>query len=239
MGLFSKKKEVTPEELAALEENKKILDEFNVTKSWGIKKYETATQFIYDEDMKAFVVVEGPDATFKERNPWVIKFDQVEDVWLEVDEWWSEDNSPYNKFHDYHILKMGDYSKVFWHYDLYLNFRTSHPYCKEIRYKMNYKTNILRIPGFHLFAIRGLELTGKYHGKEIKEQTVRLDELCEKIKGNVKATKTFDLLTGQRPETIGGLLAKDLTDEWYITRITNVNNHVKRAYRISALLGIK
>ena len=77
MGLFSRKKKVSPEEERALEENRAKLDSFQVTKAWGIKKYGPAMQFIYDENAKQFVVVEGPEETFRERNPFIVGFDQV------------------------------------------------------------------------------------------------------------------------------------------------------------------
>ena len=237
MGLFSKK--VSEEEFAAREANREVLEKFNPTKSWGVKKYPAAMQFMYDEDMKAFVVVEGPDDTFKERNPFVIRFDEVEDAWLEVDEWWSENDDKFNAYRDSHILLQKDYKNVFWRYDFYMNIKTSHPFCEHIRFKMNYNTNILKVPGFSLFVHRGLELNGDYRGKEIKEASEKLESFCEQIKGNVKNEKTFDILTHQRPDTLAGKMIEDLTDEWYISRIENVDAHVKRAYRISAILGIK
>lgn len=36
-------------ECAAKEENRRMLEQFQVTKAWGIKKYPTAMQFIYGE----------------------------------------------------------------------------------------------------------------------------------------------------------------------------------------------
>ncbi|MDD6707929.1 hypothetical protein [Eubacterium pyruvativorans] len=50
MGLFKRKeKTLSPEECAAKEENRRMLEQFQVTKAWGIKKYPTAMQFIYGE----------------------------------------------------------------------------------------------------------------------------------------------------------------------------------------------
>ncbi len=171
MGLFSKLKGLSPEEKVAKEENKKQLEKFEVTKSWGVKKHPDAIQFIYDENMKAFVVVEGPDDTFKERNPFVIGFDEVKDVWLEIDEWWTEDAEKFNPVRGYGILTQDRYSQVFWRYDFYLNIETTHPFAEKIRYKMNYNTNILKVPGTHLFVHRGLELNEKnYRRPEIKVQ---------------------------------------------------------------------
>ncbi len=239
MGLFSRKKEVSPEELAAREENKKRLEEFTPTKSWGIKKYPDAMQFMYDENMKAFVVVEGPDDTFKERNPFVIDFDQVKDVWLEVDEWWTEGDNKFDVTRSGKILLQGDYSKVFWRYDFYINIETTHPFAGAIRYKMNYNTNILKVPGTHLFVHRGLELDKKtYRRPEIKEAVEKLEAFEEQIKSGLKKEKAFDILTQQRPDTILGKLEKDLTDDWYVSRIENVVGHLKRAYRISKVVGV-
>ncbi|MDO4467535.1 MAG: hypothetical protein Q4C49_11130 [Bacillota bacterium] len=87
MGLFDKFKKKSPEELQALEDNKKLLEEFNMTKALGVKKYLVAQQFIYDQDKRLFCVVNGPAEEFKEKEPWIISYDQVEAVWLEVDEW--------------------------------------------------------------------------------------------------------------------------------------------------------
>lgn len=234
MGLFSKKP--SQEELAAQEANKEVLEKFNPTASWGVKKKQPSTQFMYDEVMRSFVVVDGPDETFRERNPIVIGFDEVEDVFLEVDEWWTEDGNKFNKFHDNHILLQENYSKVFWHYDFYLNIKTTHPFCENIRYQMNFDTNVLKIPGIHLFVKRGLELNGKFRGKEINEQVKRLEEFAEKIKGNVKTERTVDFLMGNRPDGILDKMKQDYTEDWYISRIENVTNHVKRAARISKLL---
>lgn len=234
MGLFSKKP--SQEELAAREANKELLDNFNPTASWGVKKKQPSTQFMYDENARTFVVVEGPDETFRERNPFVIGFDEVEDVFLEVDEWWTKDGNKFNKFHDNHILLQGDYSKVFWHYDFYMNIKTTHPFCEDIRYQMNFDTNVLKVPGIHLFVKRGLELNGTFRGAEIREQRLRLEEFAEKIKGNVKAERVFDFLTDQRPDGLLDKMKQDYTEDWYISRIENVTNHVKRAERISKLL---
>ncbi|MCI5746860.1 hypothetical protein [Eubacterium pyruvativorans] len=90
MGLFKRKeKTLSPEECAAKEENRRMLEQFQVTKAWGIKKYPTAMQFIYDETHRWFAVAEGPVDTFPEREPYVIRFDQADSVAVEVDEYWS------------------------------------------------------------------------------------------------------------------------------------------------------
>lgn len=96
MGLFKRKeKAVSPEELAAKEENLRMLEQFQVTKAWGIKRYPTAMQFIYDETHRWFTVAEGPEETFREREPYVIRFDQADSVAVEVDEYWSESGERY------------------------------------------------------------------------------------------------------------------------------------------------
>ena len=42
------------------EENRRLLDDFEVTKAWGIKKYADAMQFVYDAGKRQFVICEGP-----------------------------------------------------------------------------------------------------------------------------------------------------------------------------------
>ena len=101
---------------------------------------------------------------------------------------------------------------------------------------MNFDTNVLKIPGIHLFVKRGLELNGKFRGKEINEQVKRLEEFAEKIKGNVKTERAVNVLMGNRPDGILDKMKQDYTEDWYISRIENVTNHVKRAERISKLL---
>lgn len=54
-----------------------MLEQFQVTKVWGIKKYPTAMQFIYDEANWWFAVAEGPVDTFREREPAVPRFGQA------------------------------------------------------------------------------------------------------------------------------------------------------------------
>lgn len=238
MGLFDKK--MTDEQLAAQEANKDLLNKFNATEVLGVKKDEGGSKlFIYDEDMKAFVIADGPQATYKERNPYVIRFDQVEDVWLEVDEWWSEEGKKFDKYHDYHILTQDNYSKVYWHYDFYMNFKTTHPCCPEIRYQMNYSTNILKVPGFHLFVHRGLELNGTFRGPEIKENRIRIEDFCTQIQEGLKDEKLFDIITRQRPDGIMDKMRKDMTDDWFVSRIDNVAKHLRRAGKISKIINAK
>ena len=70
MGLF-RKKDKRPAEY--IESNRRALDSFTVTKAWGIKKYRPAMQFVFDQDRRQFVVVEGPvddpSVDFRDKNP--------------------------------------------------------------------------------------------------------------------------------------------------------------------------
>lgn len=116
-----------------------------MTKAWGVKKYPVAMQFIYDEPHQWFVVVEGPENTFKEREPYVVRFDQVESVAVEVDEYWSESGDRYAP-KGQGILTQDMYKKVYWRYDFYLIIRTQHPCVKTIRNKMNFRTTIMKVP---------------------------------------------------------------------------------------------
>ena len=85
MGLFNFKTKAKEEEKVFQQENLKRLEsEFDVTKALGVKKYPEATQFIYDKERRCFVVVEGPEDTFKSKNPYIIDFDQVKDAYVEV-----------------------------------------------------------------------------------------------------------------------------------------------------------
>jgi len=239
MGLFAKKP--SEDELAAKEENRNLLEQFKVTDVWGVKRVGSAADvFVYDEDMKAFCIAQNPideDGKWKEQNPWVIKFSEVEDVCLFVDEWWSENDDKFEVFHDYHILTIDKYDEVFWKYNLFVRFKTTHPYAKDFEYKMNEYTNVLLIPGTHLIARRGLELNGEYRGADIRAKRIELEEYAEKLKTDLTQEKIFDILSKQRPDSIIGRMKKDLTNDWYVSRVENVAKHVKRAGRISKLIN--
>ena len=235
MGLFSKKP--SAEELAALEENRKRLDAFEVTAAWGVKKVATAKQFIYDEKNRNFVVVDGPEETFRERNPWIVSFDQVKDVYLEVDEWWTETNDKYAVGRGYGILTQDKYADVFWRYDLYMVIETDHPYAKTIRYAMNSSPIITKVQGMHLLVRRGLELNGVYRGKEIGGQITRLEKLIENETKALGKERTFDLVTGKnRDEGILEGVVTNMTEDHYITRIEFAIKHMQRVQRVAKLL---
>ena len=235
MGLFSKKP--SAEELAALEENRKRLEAFEVTAAWGVKKVATAKQFIYDEKNRNFVVVDGPEETFRERNPWIVSFDQVKDVYLEVDEWWTETNDKYAVGRGYGILTQDKYDDVFWRYDLYMVIETDHPYAKTIRYAMNSSPIITKVQGMHLLVRRGLELNGVYRGKEIGGQITRLEKLIENETKALGKERTFDLVTGKnRDEGILEGVVTNMTEDHYITRIEFAIKHMQRVQRVAKLL---
>ncbi len=236
MGLFSRKKE-TAEDLMAADLNRSRLEQFNMTKAWGVKKVATAMQFIYDEEHRWFTAVEGPETAFKEKNPWVVDFDQVTDVYLEVDEWWTENDDKYNFFRDRHVLKMEDYSKVFWRYDFYMVIETTHPQAKTIRYKMNTSSLITKVQGLHLFVRRGWELNGKYKGKALDEQIERMEKLYDNETAALAKERGLDVLTGRKREE--GLLegaVKDLVEDRYVKRIQFAVDHMKRVKRVRKLL---
>ena len=91
MGIFKTTHKVTDDERNFQKENLKRLEsEFDMTKAMGVKKFRDAMQFIYDKDRRCFVVVEGPEETFKLKNPYIIDFDQVKDAYVEVEEFWTE-----------------------------------------------------------------------------------------------------------------------------------------------------
>ncbi|MCQ2492267.1 MAG: hypothetical protein MJ087_04430 [Lachnospiraceae bacterium] len=120
MGIFSKKNvevvTISPEEL-----NAKRLKEFVPTKALGVKKYPDAMQFIYDEDRRLFCVVEGPEETFRERNPHVFAFKEVIDVYLHVVQYWTEKAKQGEDMKGTEKLPPERFGDVFWHYDFYLH----------------------------------------------------------------------------------------------------------------------
>lgn len=234
MGLFSKKP--SAEEIAALEENRKRLDDFEVTAAWGVKKVATAKQFIYDEKNRNFVVVDGPEDSFKERNPWIIGFDQVKDVYLEVDEWWTETNDKHAIGRGYGILTQDRYDEVYWRYNLYMVIETDHPYAKTIKYAMNSSPIITKVQGLHLLVRRGLELNGVYRGKEIGEQIVRLEKLIEDETKALGKERGLDLVTGKnRGESIFKGVVTDMVEDHYIKRIEFAIKHMQRVQRVAKL----
>lgn len=235
MGLFSRKKEISAEELQAKEENKKKLEDFNVTKAWGVKKYPTSMQFIYDKDKKRFVVVEGPEEEFKEKNPYVIDFDQVEDVILEVSEGWSEKGGEYD-ITRYTNIMQNEYSKVFWVYNCYIIIKTTHPFAEEIRFKTNFKSTVVKVKSRMLMYRRGLEIGGKYRGKEIEELIQKMQEWVGKEEAGLKTDKLGKILTGGTSDSMTDRLIKSWMDDVYIARVENLIAHIQRADRISKLL---
>lgn len=238
MGLMDLiKKKPNEEELAFQEENRKQLANFNVTKSWGVKKVSTATQFIYDGDARQFVVVEGPDETFRERNPYIISFDQVKSVSLEIDEYWTETNERYAPGRGYGILTQDKYNDVFWRYDFYLTIDTTHPYAGTIRYKMNAKTTITKVPNRNvIFFRKGFELGGTYESDQLKGLIQKMEQLLVDEAKAIHGEKMFDTITQQRPDSILERLAQDAKEDMYLKRIDNMTSHVKRAERIARLL---
>ena len=225
------------EQMAYREENKKKLDDFEITKAWGIKKYKEAMQFIYDKDKKQFVVVSGPEETFKERNPDVIDFDQVTDVFLEVIEHWGEKGGQYDPPNLTHQIRQEEYKDVFWRYDFYLHIKVDHPYFDEICYKMNWKTTVLKVPQRGIMFRRGLEMSGTYKGEELESLAENIEKTGSGERRMIKVGKVVDTaLLKKKDDDVVDLLIEDYKDEKYLKKIENVANHIKRADRIYKLL---
>ena len=243
MGLFSKK-EKRPQEY--LESNRKKLDAFTVTKAWGIKKYRPAMQFVYDADRRQFVVVEGPveDPTvdFRDKNPDIVGFDQVKDVWLEVDEYWTEGKGEFEPRPLSQNITQDRYKDVYWRYDFYLNIETDHPYARTISYQMNFKPTIIKVPQKHGFIYRrGAEIGGTYRGDEISQLALELQMFDEDEQKAAEFRKKLDtlLLKNKGKTVIGSVtdkLVRDAENEIYFKKLANMGAHVARADRISRLL---
>ena len=239
MGLFNFKTKAKEEEKVFQQENLKRLEsEFDVTKALGVKKYPEATQFIYDKERRCFVVVEGPEDTFKSKNPYIIDFDQVKDAYVEVEEFWTEKPGKFEiKEPMQNSLKMGDFDKVFWRYNIFMHIETTHPYAKHIKYQMNYNTIITRISGLRLISRRGLELHGDYKGEEIKKQAERIEELAVHQHDAVGKEKMLNLVTHNGPDNMLDRLAVNYFEQKFVDRMNTVSKHLNRAYRICKILG--
>ena len=241
MGIFETTREVTPEETGFQTENlKRLKNEFDVTKAMGVKKYPDAIQFIYDEKRRCFVVVEGPEETFKVKNPYIVDFDQVDAVFLEVEEYWTKSD---NKF-DHAIpagqkeLSENKYDKVFWRYNLLMHIQTSHPYVGNIKYEMNYHEINLRFDGFHISVPpRGLELNGMLTGYELQRASERITKFAEEQQRAVEQEHVIDIMKEKKSGGLIGSIVKDVYDDKYVKRIKNISKHLDRAFRISKVLG--
>ena len=238
MGIFKTTHKVTEEEKAfQLENLERLKNEFDVTKAMGVKKYPDAMQFIYDKERRCFVVVEGPEETFKLKNPYIIDFDQVKDAYVEVEEFWTEKPGKFEIRPIQNSLKMEDFDKVFWRYNINMHIETTHPYAKHIEYQMNYKTVITRISGLRLMAKRGLELHGKYKGEEIKKQAERIADFAEHQQEAVGKEKMLELVTKTGPDSMLERVVGDFFEQKFVDRMNNISKHLDRAYRICKVLG--
>ena len=243
MGLFSKKEKRPPE---YLEENRAKLGSFNVTKAWGIKKYAPATQFVYDADHRQFVVVEGPvedpAVDFRDKDPDVVDFDQVKDVWLEVDEYWTEGKGEFEPKPFNQNITQDRYKDVYWRYDFYLNIETEHPYAGTIRYQMNFKPTITKVPSKSgIFYRRGVGIGGTYRGEEIEQLALELQSFSEDEQKAADFRKKLDVIMVHNKgktmiEGVRDDLIRDASNEIYFRKLTNMGAHVARADRISKLL---
>lgn len=241
MGLFKKKK-ISLEEEAFQKENQKELENFHMTKAWGVKKYPTSMQFIFDKDQKCFVVVEGPAKTFKEKNPYIIHYDQVKKVSLRVDEYYSEKGDLYAP-RIYKQITVEQYKKVYWRYDFYIIIETIHPYAKTIEFQTNFHPTITKVPSRNFMYRRGFEIGGTYSGKDIDKLINKLTALRKTEEKALYNQKVARILRGEHGDTIAeGVkekLLQDIADDTYLEKIDNITNHVKRAKRISNLLMSK
>ena len=228
------------------ENNRRELEDFKVTKAWGVKKYPMATQFAYDGDRRQFVVVEGPvedgDADFRDKNPDILGFDQVEDVWLEVDEYWTEGGGEFEPKPISQVLTQDKYKEVYWRYDFYLNIKTSHPYAEHIRYKMNFKTTIMKVPQHGIFYKRGIGIGGTYRGEELAKLASELEAFGDSEAKAIDLERKLDVLLLRNKDrgildSVKAGITTAISNDIYFKKIGNMGAHAARAARIAKLLG--
>ena len=238
MGIFSKKK-ISEEELQFQEENRKALENFKVTKALGIKKIPTAWQFIYDEENRNFVVERGPEEQFRDKNPYIVSYDQVLGVTLEIQETWSEEKGE-NALKGYGQLRQDKFDEVWWRYDFFLTIETDHPYAKNIRYKMNEFKTITKVPNRKsIFFRRGFELGGTYSAAELPALIEKMEKLFDDEAKTIHGDKVFATITQTRPDSLMERLEDDFRDDIYLKKIDNMIKHVKRANRIAKILSCR
>lgn len=243
MALFFKKKEdpeVAAAKEAAVAANASRLEAFNMTKALGVKKVATAEQFIYDEEKRQFCVVDGPAETFKDRKPIIVDYDDVEEVYLEVEEFWTENGGKFD-FPGYGILLQENYKKVFWHYNLVVHIITKNAAAKHIEFKMNTSPIIVKILGRGLFVQRGMEMNGTYQPDQMDALSAKIAELAEQQMKQYRAGEVYDMITLKHKDepllksAIKGAM-KDMQEDVYIKRIENASKHIQRASKIAKML---
>lgn len=222
--------------------NKELLAAFNPDKFLGVKKH-VARLCIIDEAARKFAIEYGPEELFRDNNPDIIDFDQVEDVYLEVNEDWSNTDQQYAAGKGtMDRLTQDKYDEVFWRYDFYLHIvLKNHPYLNHIRYKMNAKTTIIQVPQRMFMFKRGLEMNGEYHGKDIKALAEKLGEKLGSEDKAIERGYKLDVLTLKDKDKsfgdrLGDSLKERFDDTVYLKKIENCQNHVKRANRIRRIL---
>lgn len=182
-------------------------------------------------------VAEGPEETFRERDPYVVRFDQVDSLAVEVDEYWSEDGGQYSP-RGIGMLTQDRYKEVFWRYDFYLIIRTDHPYAGTIRYKMNFKTTVMKVPQREFIYRKGLNIGGTYEGEEIQQLISKIEGELAREEKAIKRENAIGFLTNTDPEGVSGKLVKGFYDDRTLKKIDNLLSHAKRGERIRKLLEV-
>ena len=114
------------EQLAYREENKKKVEEFNVTRSIG--KY----YMVYlDEDARRFLV--SSSKNFRDSNPDVLDFSQVTGCDLDIDESKTEEK---RKDKDGNMVSYNP-PRYSYSYNFYIDLRVNHPWFDEMRFRLN------------------------------------------------------------------------------------------------------
>lgn len=105
-------------------------------------------------------------------------------------------------------LTQEKYKDVFWRYDFYLIIRTDHPYAGTIRYKMNFKTTVMKVPERGFMYRRGLEIGGTYEGEKIRGLISKIEKELNREEKGIRRETAVGILTNTDPEDVSGKLVK-------------------------------
>lgn len=118
------------EQLAYREDNRKAVESFQVTASYG-----EGTRLLLDENARKFLVTRSKD--LQEANPDVVDFAQVTGVDIDIDEHSSEQKRENRKPDGSTERVSYTPPRFLWTYDFSIVIRVNHPYFDDMRFQLN------------------------------------------------------------------------------------------------------